>query len=170
MDVTRGYAIAMGGIVFLIALLRLLSHERVTIPASRYLTYGFLIRRHRFVGPWSGAYVAQQLIYLGVNVVCVGYPFSQLSISESGRRAGTLSLINMIIPLAGPHLGFLADLSGIPLRTFRQVHRSAGLMSLVLLLYHMLGVWISRTSFTMGQAENQFAVVVSIHIYRDGHS
>ena len=44
---------------------------------------------------------------------------------------------------------FLADIVGFRLGTYRRVHRSAGVMSFALLLFHVLVVAFQRTSFSL---------------------
>ena len=67
-----------------------------------------------------------------------------------------------MIPLfAGPHLSFLADVLGFRLGTYRLVHRSAGVMSFALLLFHILVVAVERTSFPLEISEHLYGVIVS---------
>ncbi|KAH6667734.1 hypothetical protein B0J14DRAFT_675578 [Halenospora varia] len=65
-----------------------------------------------------------------------------------------------MIPLfLGPHLGFLADILGISLSTFRLMHRSAGMMSFGLVLLHVLAMRVSHTAFSLRGIANISAVV-----------
>jgi len=79
--------------------------------------------------------------------------------------AANLALINMMPLYLGPHLSFLADLFGISLKSFRIVHRSAGVMSFVLMLLHIFVV-IARGigGFSLRVPENLYGVVVSLPI------
>jgi hypothetical protein len=73
-----------------------------------------------------------------------------------------------LIPLfLGLHLSFLADILGVFLSTFRHIHRSAGLMSSGLVLFHSLIVIIFHAVFTLQSAKNLFAAVVSISLSFD---
>jgi len=103
--------------------------------------------------------VLAQLIYIAVNVFC--FSFRASSISQAGLRAGTLSIVNLIPLFAGLHISFLADLLGVTLATFRQIHRSAGVMSVLLALFHVPVAVASRSSFALALPQNLFAVIVS---------
>ena len=171
MDITQGYAVALGGVLATLALASLLPTKSLSsfsyLPpiarpplrrAVRYLIYPYVLRRHQFLGPWTWADVMVQLVYITGNAFCVGF---RSSFAEAGLRSGSLSLINLIPLYLGPHLGFLADLLGLSLSTFRRVHRSAGLLSSCLVLFHALAV-INR--FTLGDRRHISAVVASILI------
>ena len=165
MDISQVYAIAIGGNFCLLLILNSLPYivrlVRYLSPLiSKHLIYRYLLHRHRVIGPWSRASVIVQLIYITGNVFC--FSFRASTISEAGRRAGTLSLINLIPVFAGPHLSFLADLLGLALSTFQQIHRSAGLMSVFLALFHVLIIVAFRPSFALSLPQNLFAVVVSV--------
>jgi hypothetical protein len=64
---------------------------------------------------------------------------------------------------ASPHLTFLADQLGVALKTVRQLHRSAGLMTVALGAFHVLVFASSRVTFPLNIARNLFAVIVSDH-------
>ena len=57
MEITLGYAIAGDGILLFLALINLpLFSQLISLApffrrASRYLKYGYLVSRHRFLGP-----------------------------------------------------------------------------------------------------------------------
>jgi hypothetical protein len=168
MEITLGYAIAAGGILLILALINLLPHfvQVVTFTwpsfrrVSRYLIYRYLIHRHQLLGPWTLADVLIQLLYIGINSLCLGFRFP--SIATAGIRAGNLSLINLVPLFLGPHLSFLADIIGVSFSTFRNIHRSAGLMSLGLVVFHSLSIFASRTAFALRGTQNIYAVVVSL--------
>lgn len=174
MNIILGFAIAAGGILLIPVLINLLPYIPYLIPylpdllsfarrfsyqTLRYLTYPYIVRRHRFLGPWTLADVLIQLVYIGSHCVCLG--FGSPGLAKAGMRAANLSLINLIPLFLGPHLGFLADILGVSLSTFRHVHRSAGLMSSGLVLFHALTVIISRAGFALHSAKNISATVVS---------
>jgi hypothetical protein len=121
--------------------------------------------------PWaveSWADVIVQVLYITANVLCVGFEASSLSeagfeavsLSEAGVRAAHLSLVNMAPAFAGPHLTFLADMLGVSLGTFRHIHRSAGVVSVLLLAFHITTVVAARTPFPLQVAQNMWALVV----------
>jgi hypothetical protein len=178
MNINQGYATAAGGIVIIFVLANFLPRitrlaKHISLLISKHLTYLYLLHRHRFLGPWSRADVLVQLIYIAANIICLIFKVSTMpksdlptfqvsTISESGLQAGTLSLINMIPVFAGPHLGFLADLLGLSMSTYRHLHRSAGIMSCGLALFHVLVAVASQPSFGLDLPQNLFAVIVSV--------
>ena len=108
-----------------------------------------------------------QLIYIAANITCLIVTISKSglqvsTISESGLQAGSLSLINMVPVFAGPHLSFLADLLGLSMSTYRHLHRSAGIMSCSLTLFHVLVAVASHPPFGLDLPQNLFAVIVSV--------
>jgi hypothetical protein len=127
---------------------------RDNLLTDKYLSYPHVLRRHRYLGPWSGASVVLQRVYISVNALCLGFGVS--SIWTAGPRAANLSLINLIPLFAGSHLSFLADVLGITLRMHRRFYRSAGLMSFALLVLHILMMVAKRTSFPLHILENLF--------------
>ena len=153
--------------MLVLALLKLLPLIPQLIPyaqpflrrASRYFLYCYLVPRYQFVGPWTWAEVMIQMLYIGINSFCLGFGFP--SITAAGIRAGNLSLINLIPLFLGPHLNFLADLFDVSLTAFRCFHRSAGLMSFGLFLFHTIVIFASRTSFTSRGTRNIYAIIAS---------
>ncbi|KAF2844514.1 hypothetical protein T440DRAFT_436369 [Plenodomus tracheiphilus IPT5] len=122
-----------------------------------HLVYPRLIPRHRYLGTWSRADVLIQLSFVTANVFCVA--FRAASLREAGVRAASLSLTNLIPAFTGPHLSSLADILGVSLCTFRRIHRSAGIMSLSLLAFHIATVLANRTPFSLRVAENMWGLV-----------
>ena len=172
MEITEAYAIAAGGVFLIFIFINFrpyIARLRATaaLLTDKYLTYPQVLRRHRFLGPWSGASVFLQLLYISVNALCLGFGAS--SIWTVGLRAANLSLINLIPLFAGPHLSLLADLLDITLRMFRRFHRSARLMSFVLLVLHILTMVAKRTSFSLHNPENLFGLIVS-HLVLPSHT
>ena len=166
MEIIQAYATAVGGvfsIYFVIAILPFLMPfiEKISLLAFKYLIYPQFLRRHRLLGPWTPADILIQLVYIAINVFCFSFRVS--SISNAGLRAGDLSLINMIPLFLGPHLSFLAGLFGVSLDTYRLVHRSAGVMSVMLLLFHVLTVVAGRTAFPLSELANLYGLIVRIH-------
>jgi hypothetical protein len=168
MEVTQLYAIAAAGILLLLMLVNCrpyieASLRAVALQASKHLTYPRIIRRYRYFGLWSRADVIFQLFYIAVNTLCVGFRVS--NISTAGLRAANLSLINMVPNFAGTHLSFLADILGVPLSIYQRIHRSSGIMSVFLLLFHVLFIVGSRTPFPLRVAQNLWGRIVSHHYF-----
>lgn len=124
----------------------------------QYLT-SRLICWHRFLSPWVHTNIIVHLIYITTNLFCLSYQAS--SITEAGTRAASLSLINLFPLFAGLHLSFLADLLGVSLKTFQQVHCSSGLVSASLVTFHTIVVFTSKTAFDLNNSQNLSAIIVS---------
>ena len=162
MDITQIYAIAVATLfsIFIILTCRpfiCFLWEQVSHHFLSYLSYLYLVRRHHYIGPWTSAVILTQLLYITLNIFCLTFQVS--TISEAATRAGTLSLINFLLPFAGSHLSFLADITSTPLRIYRLVHRSTGLMSFFLALFHVL-VSVTNGSFSLRVPKNLFGLVV----------
>ena len=60
------------------------------------------------------------------------------AITQAGLCAGMLLLINMIPLFAELHLGFLTDLLSVHMITYYLLYHSAGLISFIFVLFHIL--------------------------------
>ncbi len=164
MNVPQVYAIAAGGVFVLLLIIKSVSAVQqflraLAILVAKHLTYPFLVRRRRLLGPWSRADVLLQVMYLTINIFCLTFRVS--SVKEVGARAGILVMINMAPLFFGFHLSFLADILGISLSNFRRIHRMMGWMSLLLGLVHALVVVHGDPSFLRDMPKNLYAVIVS---------
>ena len=165
MEVTQVYAIAAAALFLCLSIFRIRRYiqsflKTAHLQASQHLIYPQLIYRQPYVGPWSRADVLLQLSYIAINVFCIAFKAS--SIRVASLRAADLTLINIIVVFAGPHLSFLADILGLSLTSFRRLHRSFGLMSCFLLSFHVFTMIGLRVSFPLRQAENLWGVIVSL--------
>jgi hypothetical protein len=162
-EATQIYAMSIGGIVGLLLLVNTVPYlqapwafaHRLTL---QHLVFPQLLPRNRYLGPWSRAGVLLQAFYIAANVFCLG--FGAASLGDAGIRAAHLSLINIAPAFAGPHLSFLADILGVSLETFRRAHRSAGVVSVMLVAFHVTVVVAHQTSFPLQVARNMGALVV----------
>ncbi|KFY21433.1 hypothetical protein V493_07417 [Pseudogymnoascus sp. VKM F-4281 (FW-2241)] len=167
MQVTLAYAIALGGLLFIPVVMKLLPFSPIVIPPTwrsvrkgiRYLTYPYYIHRHQFLGPWTRADIIIYLVYIAANSLCLVFQRPVPTIMQAGLRAGNLSLINLIPLFLGPHISFLADIFGVPLTAFRAVHRSAGLMSCAMVIFHAVVMVLSPTRFVLRGVKKISAVV-----------
>lgn len=82
----------------------------------KHLVYSVVLRRRRFLGPWTRWYLVLQVFYWGVTLSCVCIGVRTLA--QAGARAGTLSVIQLVPLFFGGHLDFAADLIGMPLRAY----------------------------------------------------
>jgi hypothetical protein len=169
MDTTRIYAMAAGGILFGLALTRVVSSlmsvtRTVSVLISKHLTYPYLLDRHYLIGPWTRANILLSLAYGAINIFCVSFRLP--SAADAGQRAGTLSLINMAFLFLATHLSFLADILGVSLQTCRRFHRAAGWMAGALLTFHILmATMVQHTDFSLRSPNNLFAIIVWPMIY-----
>lgn len=164
MDISVIYAMVIGSsfcLLLLINSLPLITRLAKYLPplVSKHLIYRYILHRHRLLGPWSRADVLVQLIYITGNICC--FEFWDTTITQVGLRAGTLAVINLIPLFAVPHFSTIADLLGLSLSTFRQIHRSAGVMAVMLTIFHVLLMIDSQHSFPLDLLQNKFAVIVS---------
>ena len=164
MDIIQIYAIAAGGTFFIFVLINLLPYlaplwKHISLFTSKHLTYPYILHRHRLIGPCSRLEILLQVVYLTINIFCLSFRLS--GVAKAGTRAANLSLVNMIPLFAGPSFSFLADRLGVPLEVYRCGHRSAGFMTFVLVLIHVLSV-VSQGSFSLTQPQHLFAVIVSL--------
>ncbi|RAL07957.1 ferric reductase family protein [Aspergillus homomorphus CBS 101889] len=129
----------------------------------RHIVLPYLVRRHRFCGPWTRAEFILHLLYICVNVFFVF--FRMKSWNDSGFRAAELCLINLIFPLSAIHLSYLADILGIKLSTCRCIHRTTGLMAFALLLYHVIMTFRTQGfTFSPREEANLFAIAAAISL------
>ncbi|KAF2672904.1 cell surface metalloreductase [Microthyrium microscopicum] len=162
MDVTQAYAIAAGCGLFCLLLFRtrhLMKSllKTVELRTSQFLIYPQLVRRHRYLGPWSWAGLLVPAGYIAVNMFCVGFKASSLRVAS--LRAADLALINLIPAFASLHLNFPADVLGLTLKTYRRFHRVLGAMSCCLLAFHVFTSLASRTPFPLDQMENLWGLI-----------
>ena len=162
MDITEVYATAAGGLFFTFILINFILptvREKISLFISKHLIYPYFLRRHRLLGPWTRSGVLLQSAYIAINAFCLSFRVS--TFSKAGLRAANLSLANMVPLFAGPHLSILADMLGFRLGIYRQIHRSAGLISFALLLFHLLVVALQRTSFSLKIPAQFYGMIVS---------
>ena len=164
MEITQIYAIVAGGVFLLLMFMKgfpfiqqILQSLNITI--SRYLTYLLVVQRHRLLGPWSPADVLLQLLYISLNVFCI--TFCVTSFDEAGDMVGTLAIMNMAPLFFGLHLSFLPDLLGLSLSNYRRIHRSAGIMSFVLLALHTLAAVHHDPTYPLHVPGNLYLLIVS---------
>ncbi|CAG8364277.1 unnamed protein product [Penicillium salamii] len=140
MEATYIYSIVIAGIFILIILVHCL---RALAPLGSYLklklgchlTYPYILRRHRLLGPCSRAMFCLQLAYISTNLVVL--LIEGLSITSIRDRGGNLALINLIFPLSALHLSYIADVLNLSLHNARRLHRSMGRMGATLLFIHV---------------------------------
>lgn len=166
MDPIAIYAITAGGIFAILFLVRALSllassGHLFSLAVSQHLTLPFVIRRHRFLGPWTRAGVFLHLSYAAINVFLVSFRIT--SLTAAGRRAGELALVNLVFPLSTIHLAYLADLLGIKWNSCRKIHRATGWMAVALLSLHIVTV-VQGQGFTFSPREQQSLCAMIVYL------
>ena len=139
MNITQIYTITTDAILSLLLIIcaMLFFHQifwSCSVLLAKHFLYPLILQWYHFFGPWSWAQVILHLIYMTVNTFCSTFRVS--SIKELGKRAGTLSLINMISSYFNYHLSFISNMLSLSLITYHHIHASAGAMSIVLDLFH----------------------------------
>lgn len=140
-DITHMYALVASSIFGALLLLNTRTYLRAAFAITqrfilRHLVFPSLIPRTRYWEPWTRADTLLQACYLTINVFCLVFNAATLEIA--GLRAARLSLVNLAPTFAGPHVSFLADILGVSLTTCRRIHRSAGVMSMLLAAFHII--------------------------------
>jgi hypothetical protein len=74
-------------------------------------------------------------------------------------------LINLIPLFSGPSFNVLTNLLGVSLGMFWRFYRLAGVMSFVLLAFHMITVVVSQSSFSLHVPENLRGLIVSFNLF-----
>lgn len=170
MDIISIYAIAAGGIFVSPILLRVVPYlirltNAISILIPKHLTYAYLLNRHRHFGPWTPASVLLHFTYVAVNIFCIS--FQVPSAAGAGRRAGTLSLVNMAFLFMTTYLGFLADVFGVSLHTRRRIHRTTGWMAGALPTVHIvIATIVQQANFSLHKSDNLFALIVRPTVYK----
>ena len=164
MNIPQVYAIAASGVFVLLLIMKSGSSiyyvfYALAILVAKYLTYPFLVRRYRLLGPWSRADILLQVTYFTINIFCM--TFRVVSVKDAGARAGTLAMINLIPLFSGFHLSFLANILGISLTDFRRIYRMMGWILLLLGIVHVLVVIYGDLSFLRDMPKNLYAIIVS---------
>ncbi|KAM7182724.1 ferric reductase [Rhypophila sp. PSN 637] len=124
MDITDKYAITIWGV----------------------LSYIRILRRFKHIGPWHINTIFLLAFLIGLNVYLTFFNgfFNLVSVKETSARAANLSLINVVPVIAGPSQSFLASPFGLSLRSFRKIHRSLALLSLLLVLVHVAAAMLPK--------------------------
>jgi hypothetical protein len=75
---------------------------------SEHLIYPTTLRRGKYIDRWSRSDTLLLLAYFAINLSCILVPLPD--IDQVCRRSGTLSVVNLLLVFAAPHLSFLVTL------------------------------------------------------------
>ncbi|CRG91090.1 hypothetical protein PISL3812_08138 [Talaromyces islandicus] len=162
MDITSIYAITAGGVCATLFIVSILSYvapvaSKTSTFISKHVIFPFLLRRHRFVGPWTrGAFLVHTL-YATTNLFCLC--FRAMSRVDAARRAGTLSMINMAVLFATGNLTFCTDVFRISRLLGLQIHRATAWMVAGLIGLHIVLMMTTQKSFPLTKVDNLFALI-----------
>ena len=170
MQATIVYAIVIGGILFLfLARQLLLILERCARSPSirawvfRHLEVAVVEPQRlapslrRLAPALSRLDLLLQSVYWCGTATC--NVLGVHSISQASRRAGTLTTINMIPLFFGDRLAFTADLLDLSRRTYRQLHRSVGIMATAQMALHMVLQAIDK-KINIANLRDKFGLIV----------
>lgn len=164
MNVTSVYAIVAGGLFAVLTTIQFLVQgywflkNRLLRYILRYAIYPYFISRHRLFGPWTYGYACLQITYWALTLFCNS--FAVKSLKEAGKRAGFLCLINMVPLYLSFHLSFIADVLGLLLQAYRQIHASVSYTTLGLAIFHSISS--QRSSNYLSESPSHlFGLIVS---------
>ncbi|PMB65629.1 hypothetical protein BM221_008990 [Beauveria bassiana] len=109
------------------------------------LQFRRLVRRHSLVGPFYTCKVLVYAVVFALNAAVLSLETTRTetsafsvrlaTLSDAAARAKYLALLNLTVTCISPHHYGVADVFGLSLQLFQQVHRVAGLLSLSLILF-----------------------------------
>lgn len=162
LDVPQIYGTVVGSIIIILCLVRafsLTARWRLWgLLIKRELTLNFLVRRHRFVGPWTWGSVVVHLYYIAANVTLI--LFGDMSLASAHRRAGSIAVVNMAFLFSFAHLSFMADALGTTLEMCQRIHRAVGWMTLALQSFHISVAALNTKADISIQRSNDFAGIL----------
>jgi hypothetical protein len=106
---------------------------------------------------WSRAWVLTQLVYWAGTAVCTF--LATHGLSDIGKRAGNIALINFIPLILSGRLSLLSDLLGFPLPTYIRLHGTFGVMTCVQSLLHT-SITIHEQGWNPGQETQFYGILV----------
>jgi hypothetical protein len=166
MDNLSMFAVAAGGLVTGLFLLRLSKSFTHSIGAileiSKYL-YPYFVNRHAIIGPWTYGKVSMYLLYVATNIFVS--LFKLHSISEAGRRTGTLAIVNLGLLIYMPYLDLQADVLGVPLRLCHWTHRVIGWTVGLLAAVHVTICLVYDPNLELRNQKHLFPFIVCIPYY-----
>ncbi|KJZ70686.1 hypothetical protein HIM_09910 [Hirsutella minnesotensis 3608] len=136
LDLGPGGPLRLAGVKVLPPVLVYLLHYRRYVFFSSRRSFVKFFRRNGLLSPWKLQEIVLALVYVGANVACVGGGGPELA--AASLRAGRLAVVNLVIPLAGPHLSFLADVVKVSLHMYKRIHAASGALVLGLALFHAI--------------------------------
>lgn len=150
---------------------------RVPRRVAHKMQFRRLIRRHYLVGPWYISKVSACVMYLILNGALLSMQVSGggakivsarfTTLSDAAARARYLALLNLAIVYLSPHHHGVADIFGLSLQMFRQVHRVTGLLSFGLILFSVATKLLSTPGTATTTSDGQIGLMVRSSLQQD---
>jgi len=83
------------------------------------------------------------------------------TLAQASSRAGTLAIIHLIPLLFEAYLSFAADLMGLSLHIYQQLHGSMRTMTLILAIFHVITTLSNRQQFFFQDDLQLYRFIVS---------
>ena len=125
----------------------------------QHASYQPIFHSARLMNQWSRADILGLVIYFALNGFCTSFRSS--SVDEAGHRAAKLGIVNLLFLYATPHLDALTNTLGMQWRTICRFHGAVGVLTALLLVFHIIVFALSRDAFPVARTENLWAIVVS---------
>ncbi|EJP60955.1 metalloreductase transmembrane component [Beauveria bassiana ARSEF 2860] len=129
-----------------------------------------LLRRHSLVGPLYTCKVITYAFVLALHAAVLSLELARTATSafcvqlttlaDAVARAKYLALLNLTVIYISPHHYGVADVFGVSLQLFRQVHRVAGLLSLCLLLFSVTVALADDPRRALETDEGRFGLMI----------
>jgi hypothetical protein len=163
MDITSIYAVTAGGICATLFFVNIFPYvaplaSKTSTFIFKHFIFPFLLRRHSFVGPWTRGAVLVHALYIATNLFCLC--FRAMSRVDAARRAGALSMINMVALFTTGNLTICTDIFRISRLIGLQIHRATGWMVASLIGLHIVLMMITQKGFPLAKSDNLFALIV----------
>lgn len=148
MESTTLYATALASAFALWILFRILvrlfhlAKLLLAVLVVKHLIYPYLYRRRHMVGVTTRFQVLAVMLFITGNVFSLATGVK--STTQVGSRAGTLAVVNLLGLLVSPRFSLLADSLGISSRSFVQIHRWIGRITMIHTIIHVLSIVIER--------------------------
>ncbi|KAM0664350.1 hypothetical protein ACQRIU_006933 [Beauveria bassiana] len=138
--------------------------------AAHKLQFRRLLRRHSLVGPLYTCKVITYAFVLALHAAVLSLELARTATSafcvrlttltDAAARAKYLALLNLTVIYISPHHYGVADVFGVSLQLFRQVHRVAGLLSLCLLLFSVTVALADDPRRALETDEGRFGLMI----------
>ena len=160
MDASKIYAVVAGGIPILFVQNRLflrICHFVQDNFFLKHFVYPYIYRRTRFLEPMTWSRLLLQSMYWLLNAAfhIVGVH----NVDQAGNRAGVLSVLNLVPLFLASQVSLVADLLGVSLRTYLQIHGTIGFVATLQALAHV-SVQLKTSTFSFGDSLQFYGFLV----------